>query len=78
MVDTETGEHEEKRLTPPEAVLFYRQLQGPVVIGMEASGNTLWFERLLANLGHQVRLSSNSSSNCLPAVVHSFRFFCTP
>jgi len=60
MVDTETGEHEEKRLTPSEAVLFYSQLQGPVVIGMEASGNTLWFERLLADLKHQVRLGDAS------------------
>jgi transposase len=60
MVNTETGEHEKKRLTPSEAVLFYSQLQGPVVIGMEASGNTLWFERLLADLKHQVRLGDAS------------------
>jgi len=61
MVDTETGEHEEKRLTPAEAVLFYRQLQGqPVVVGMEASGNTLWLERLLTGLGHQMRLGDAS------------------
>jgi len=30
MVDAETGEHTEKRLTPEEAIQFYRQLQGPV------------------------------------------------
>jgi transposase len=56
MVDTETGEHTEKRLTPEEAVQFYQQLAGPVVVGMEACGNTLWFERLLASLGHRLRM----------------------
>jgi len=50
MVDTETGEHTEKRLTPSEAVQFYGQLKGQVVVGMEGCGNTLWFERLLASL----------------------------
>jgi transposase len=61
MVDTETGEQEERRLTPEEAVPFYSQLQGwPVVVGMEASGNTLWFERLLAGLGHQIRMGDAS------------------
>jgi transposase len=61
MVDSETGEQEEKRLTPAEAVAFYSQLQGQeVVVGMEASGNTLWFERLLAGLGHQLRMGDAS------------------
>src|SRR4029077_15326513 len=36
MVDTETGEQTEKKLTPAEAVQFYSQLQGPVLVGMEA------------------------------------------
>jgi len=52
MVDTETGVYTEKRLIPDEAVQFYRQLQGPVLVGMEACGNTLWFERLLDQYGH--------------------------
>ena len=56
MVDTETGEHTEKRLTPSEAVEFYSQLSGKVVVGIEASGNTLWFERLLTKLGQQMRM----------------------
>ena len=56
MVDTETGEQAEKKLTPAEAVQFYGQLPGPVLVGMEACGNTLWFERLLAKLGHQLWL----------------------
>jgi hypothetical protein len=56
MVDTETGEQTEKKLTPGEAVQFYSQLRGPVLVGMEACGNTLWFERLQAQLGHQLWL----------------------
>jgi transposase len=56
MLDTETGEHTERRLTPAEARQFYAELKGKVIVGMEASGNTLWFERLLAGLGHELRL----------------------
>lgn len=56
MVDTETGEHTGKRLTPDEASKFYSQLSGPVLVGMEACGNTLWFERLLAELGQELWL----------------------
>jgi transposase len=56
MVDTETGEQTERKLTPEEAVEFYGQLQGEVVVGVEASGNMLWFERLLTGMGHRLRL----------------------
>jgi transposase len=56
MIDRETGEFTERRLTVPEAVQFYPQLPGPVLVGMEACGNTLWFERLLGELGHQLWL----------------------
>jgi transposase len=56
MVDTETGEQTERRVTLVEAAEFYRKLPGPVRVGMEACGNTLWFERLLAELGHELWL----------------------
>ena len=56
MVDTETGEYTEKKLIPAEAQQFYAELKGEVVIGMESCGNTLWLERLLAGLGHELRL----------------------
>jgi transposase len=39
---------------PAEAEAFYRSLKGPVRVGMEAIGNSLWFERLLAELGHEL------------------------
>jgi transposase len=58
MVDTDTGEAIERRLlhADGEAQRFYEALSGPVLVGIESSGNTLWFERLLAKLGHQMRI----------------------
>jgi transposase len=57
MVDTETGELWERRLEHEqgEARRFYQALQGqPVRVGMEAVGNTQWFERMLAALGQEL------------------------
>jgi len=54
LVDTETGELKEQRLEPCEpAERFYRELarRGEKVrLGMEASGHSRWFERLLGEL----------------------------
>ena len=54
LVDTDTGELQERRLEHrEEAEKFYRELaaQGVKVrVGMEASGQARWFERLLAEL----------------------------
>ena len=53
-VDTETGELGERRLTHrEEAEQFYRELKQrniAVRVGMEASGHSRWFERLLRDL----------------------------
>jgi hypothetical protein len=54
LVDTDTGELQERRLEHgEEAEKFYRDLaaQGAKVrVGMEASGHARWFERLLGKL----------------------------
>ena len=54
MVNTETGELQERRLNHPnEAESFYRELVSrstQVRVGIEASGHARWFERLLAEL----------------------------
>jgi transposase len=54
ILDTETEEVEEKKLmhASGEAEKFYRELQGPALIGMEATGNARWFELLVDKCGH--------------------------
>ena len=56
MLDTETGELIERRLEHAngEARAFYAELKGPVRVGIEATGHTHWFERMLAELGHEL------------------------
>ena len=56
ILDVSTGEVEELKLlhASGEAERFYRDLEVPALIGMEAMGNTLWFERLVEELGHQL------------------------
>ncbi len=54
--DSETGEISEHKLVngSGEAEKFYRQLPAPVLVGVEASGNSQWFTNLLEELGHEV------------------------
>jgi len=57
MLDQETGEVVEKTLwheAKQEVRCFYAGLSGPVRVGMEASGQSQWFERMLAELGQEV------------------------
>src|ERR1700676_2791259 len=53
MVDTETGEFTEKTLSHEgnEVREFYAALEGPVVVGIEATGSMQWFLELLEELG---------------------------
>ena len=55
MLDTETGELVKKRLAHvgEEARTFYAGLPGPARVGIEASGQSQWFEKQLGELGHQ-------------------------
>jgi transposase len=56
MMDTETGELVERRLEHEngEARAFYASLPKPVLVGMEATGYAQWFERMLAEQGHEL------------------------
>jgi transposase len=56
MLEQETGEFIERRLEHEsgEARAFYAALSGPVRVGIEATGHTRWFERMLAELGHEL------------------------
>src|SRR6516225_96030 len=68
MLDKETGELVERRLLhTEEARSFYQELQGPVVVGIEASGNTHWFESLLARWGHELG-SDRGRTRCAAVV----------
>ena len=62
---TETGElviselkHEDKE----QVRAFYQQFQEPVIVGLEASGYSPWFETLLEQLGGEVWLGHASES----------------
>ena len=56
MLDDETGELIERRLEHEngEVRVFYATLTGSVRVGMEATGHTRWFERMLRELGHEL------------------------
>ena len=62
MLDTLTGELTERRLDHEsgEAHAFYRGLPGPVRVGIEATGPIHWFERLLAELGHELWIGDSA------------------
>ena len=55
-LDMETGETGERKLVHAsgDARLFYQQLGVPVLIGMEATGNSQWFIELVEDLGHAI------------------------
>ena len=58
MVDTETGEFTEKTLLHEGNAVreFYAALEGPVVVGIEATGAMQWFLELLEELGIECRV----------------------
>ena len=56
MLEEKTGELIQRRLghANGEAQRFYEVLPEKMVVGVEATGSTYWFERLLKRLGHQM------------------------
>src|SRR5258708_21536108 len=56
MLEHETGELVERRLEHEsgEARAFYSSLCAAVRVGIEATGHTRWFERMLGELGHEL------------------------
>jgi len=56
LVETDTGEMVTRRLEHEngEARAFYTTLPKPSLIGIEATGYTQWFERMIAELGHEL------------------------
>ena len=54
--DSETGETGEQKLVHggDAARTFYQGLVAPVLIGMEATGNSQWFVELVEDLGHEI------------------------
>jgi transposase len=48
--------HELKHDNKAELKAFYGQFSGPVLVGLEASGYSPWFEQMLEALGHEVWL----------------------
>src|SRR5947209_18883086 len=63
-VDRETGECGERKLThKEEAESFYRDLNGRSVrVGMEATGQARWFERLLAEENFELWIGDPAES----------------
>jgi transposase len=56
-LDMETGETGERKLVHAsgDAKRFYEQLTAPVLIGMEATGNSQWFIEMVEDLGALVK-----------------------
>jgi transposase len=55
-LDTETGETGDQKLVHGEGQVqqFYQALSAPVLIGMEATGNSQWFVELVEDLGQEI------------------------
>jgi hypothetical protein len=71
MLDDTTGELVERHLEHEsgEAQKFYRDLSKPVRVGVEATGPLHWFERLLAELGHELWIGNSSAGPVGPGLL---------
>ena len=75
LLGRETGELIERRLEyeSGEARVFYAALSGPVRVGIEATRHTRWFERMLAELGHEPHPDVQSRAHRSPQVMHGVK-----
>ncbi len=57
MLDTDTGELEEKTLGHEDETVreFYSALRGPILVGIEATGSMQWFLAVDPQLFHQLQ-----------------------
>ena len=57
-----TGEIQRRELKHRnnEVRRFYAQLPKPVIVGLEATGSSRWFEKLLSELGHEVWIGNST------------------
>jgi transposase len=55
-LDSESGDCGERKLVHAngDAQQFYKALAAPVLIGVEATGNSQWFVELVEDLGHEI------------------------
>jgi transposase len=62
MVDRGTGEFSERTLIHEGTAArpFYAALEGPVVVGIEATGAMQWFLELLGELGSECRVGERN------------------
>lgn len=60
--ESTTGEIEQRKLSHSDgqAERFYRELEGPALIGIEACGNSQWLIDLVEQMGHQVWIGDAS------------------
>src|SRR6266702_3485174 len=63
VVSTDELKHQDKA----ELRAFYSQFSGPVLVGLEASGYSPWFEQMLEELGHESGWATPSRSVGAPA-----------
>ena|ERR1700748_1263626 len=70
MLDTDTGELEEKTLEHEGETVreFYSALRGPILVGIEATGSMQWLLELMDALGIECRHPRLTGSS------HLFRF----
>ena len=70
VLDLATGEMMEKALSherKEEVRAFYAELEGSVRVGIEASGQSQWFERMLAELGQELWIGDAANPRQLRA-----------